>query len=75
MLNQLRDQEKVRYVGPFPFVVVYMGLGDHDSALRLLEEGISDHSYALRLKTEPVLLPLHSDPRFIALLHKAGFKD
>jgi len=55
--------------------MIYAGLGDADSMIPLLEKGVEEHAYALRLKTEPIFLPFHSDPRFIALLKRAGFKE
>lgn len=58
----------------FHQAVIYAGLGDVDSVISLLEKGVEDRTYALRLKTEPVFLPFHSDPRFVALLKRAGFK-
>ena len=75
VLRSLQERQKTEYVAPFALITVYMGLGDHEAALHLLGRAIDDRSYVLRLKTEPVLLPLHSDPRFVALLRKAGFKD
>ncbi|HJT16437.1 MAG TPA: winged helix-turn-helix domain-containing protein [Thermoanaerobaculia bacterium] len=59
----------------FQRAVVYAGLGEADAAIALLEKGVDDREYALRLKTEPVFLPFHSNPRFIALLQRVGFKD
>ena len=53
---------------------IYAGLGDTDAMIGQLEKIVEERA-ALRLKTEPIFLPYHSDPRFIALLHRAGFKD
>jgi tetratricopeptide (TPR) repeat protein len=52
---------------------VELGLGNRDAVFPLLEKGIADRSYVLRLKTEPILDSVRSDPRFIALLQRAGF--
>lgn len=54
--------------------MIYAGLGDADSMMPLLEKAVDDRAYGLRLKTEPIFLPYHSDPRFIALLHRVGFE-
>jgi serine/threonine-protein kinase len=75
ILRSLQQQAGKKHVAPFVFAVTYMGLGDRETALGILEKALDDREYALRLKTEPIFIPLHSDPRFIALLHKAGFKD
>lgn len=55
--------------------VVYAGLGDTNSVIPLLDKALDDREYAARLKTEPIFVPFHTDPRYIALLHSAGFKD
>jgi TolB-like protein/DNA-binding winged helix-turn-helix (wHTH) protein/Tfp pilus assembly protein PilF len=60
------------YFGP---AIIDAGLGDVDSMMPLLEKGVHDRAYTLRLKTEPIFLPFHSDPRFIALLKRAGFRS
>ena len=76
VLQQLGDGSGPRGKGnAFELAIVYAGLGDADSMMPVLEKGVEDRSYALRLKTEPIFLPFHSDPRFIALLHRAGFKN
>jgi TolB-like protein/DNA-binding winged helix-turn-helix (wHTH) protein/tetratricopeptide (TPR) repeat protein len=75
ILQSLQQEDDKDHLSPLAFAVVYMGLGDRDAVLRVLGKALVDRSYAVRLKTEPVFDPLHSDPRFIALLHKGGFKD
>jgi tetratricopeptide (TPR) repeat protein len=59
----------------FNIVVVYVGLGEREAVFPLLEKGLEDRSYALRLNTEPIFEPLRSDPRFVALLKRAGFRS
>jgi TolB-like protein/DNA-binding winged helix-turn-helix (wHTH) protein/Tfp pilus assembly protein PilF len=58
---------------PFDIAVVQLGLGHKEDALQILEKSLDDRTYSLRLKTEPLFEPLHSDPRFKALLRRAGF--
>lgn len=66
--QQLRGQSNLQ-------AFIYAGLGDSDSMMRVLEKGVDDREVGLRLKTEPIFLPYHSDPRFVALLHRAGFRN
>ena len=68
ILQQLRGHANLQ-------AFVYAGLGDVDSLMTLLEKAVDDGSGAGRLKTEPIFLPYHSDPRFIALLQRVGFKE
>ena len=73
--NQILEQlKKNGHTPPFLIAVVYLGLGEREAVFPLLEQGINDRSYAIRMNTEPVLDPLRSDPRFISLLQRAGFK-
>ena len=71
ILEQLKKNERTP---PFLIAVVYLGLDEREAVFPLLEKGLNDRSYTIRLKTEPVLDPLRSDPRFSALLQRAGFK-
>jgi hypothetical protein len=58
-------------VPAFSVVLVYIGLGERDHALEWLERAYQDRSaYMVYAKTDPLLDPLRSDPRFISLLHR-----
>jgi TolB-like protein/DNA-binding winged helix-turn-helix (wHTH) protein/Tfp pilus assembly protein PilF len=59
---------------PFDIVVLHLGLDEREAAFPLLEKALDDRMYGIRLNCEPVLDPLRSDPRFTALLRRAGFK-
>ena len=51
----------------------YIGMGHRDQAMTMLEKFFVEHSPVIpTLKTEPVYDPLRSDPRFQALLRRAG---
>lgn len=51
----------------------YMHLGDTEQALNYLEKSFDARGEGpLRMKTDPEFDPLRSDPRFLALLHRAG---
>lgn len=70
----LEDLKQRGDVTPFGMAIVYLGLGNRDAVFPLLQKGIDERSYALRLKVEPMLDPIRSDPRFAALLRRAGFR-
>jgi TolB-like protein/Tfp pilus assembly protein PilF len=70
--DQLEALAKQRYVSSYSLALVYLGLGDKEEALRLLEKAYQDHSgEAVRyIKVDPSLDPLRGDPRFEALVAK-----
>lgn len=73
MLKRLGELARKHPVSPQHFAFIYIGLGDHDEALRWLERAYLDRAAITIIKVEPALDPLRSDARFIDLLHRAGF--
>jgi TolB-like protein/Tfp pilus assembly protein PilF len=72
ILQQLRQRREQRYTPAYYLALVYLGLGDRNDALKWLEE-----SYRERdgfnigpIRIDPLLTPLHGDPRFEALAEK-----
>jgi len=54
-------------------VIVYSGLDDKEKAFAWLEKAFADHSVFLAfLKLEPLMAPLHSDPRWNDLARRVG---
>jgi len=54
--------------------VAYVALGDFPKALTCIESGIDHHSPLVAwMKVTPQLEPLHGNPKFQELLHRAGF--
>ena len=55
--------------------VVQVALGNRDRAMELLSECYDDRGVEFQFSgVDPRLEPLHADPRFIALLAKAGLR-
>jgi TolB-like protein/Flp pilus assembly protein TadD len=72
ILQQLRQRREQSYTPAYYLALVYLGLGDRNEALHWLEE-----SYRERdgfnigpIRIDPLLTPLHGDPRFEALAEK-----
>jgi len=58
-----------------PGVSAFIALGDHATALDILEENVRRHLQAMIwLKVAPELRPLHSEPRYRALLARMGLQ-
>jgi TolB-like protein/Flp pilus assembly protein TadD len=72
ILAQLVETRKQRYVQPYNFALVYIGLGDKAKALDYLEEDYAEHDgYGVGpIRVDPMLTSLHGDPRFEALAEK-----
>lgn len=52
---------------------IFAYIGERDSAISRLGQAVATHDEALEgIKLEPTFVPLHSDPRFIALLKRMG---
>jgi tetratricopeptide (TPR) repeat protein len=76
ILADLQDSDKHGYVRAFGVAMIYLGLGDRDQALTWLEKGCNDRDvWALTLKVDPIYADLRTDPRFIALLRRAGLEQ
>jgi TolB-like protein/Tfp pilus assembly protein PilF len=70
ILQRLREISKQRYISPYDFALVHMGLGEKDEAIRLLEQAYAERNgYDIAfIKTDPLLNPLRGEPRFQALV-------
>jgi tetratricopeptide (TPR) repeat protein len=74
-LERLERRARERYVPPFQFALVRVGLGDYSGALDALEHGYEIHDTGMSgLKVDPRFKPLADDPRFVALLAKMGLR-
>jgi Flp pilus assembly protein TadD len=71
LLNQLLERSHKTYVPPFSMALVCIGLGERSAALDWLQKAYQDHSTLMvYAKTDPLLDPVRSDPRFTALLRE-----
>jgi tetratricopeptide (TPR) repeat protein len=72
-LNNLLRRSRIQYVPAFSVAMVYIGLGERGSALEWLERAYQDHSsYMVYAKTDALLDPVRSEPRFSSLLNQMG---
>ena len=73
LLAEMQDRKKSGYVPASAFVIAYLGLGDREQTFAWLAQAYNEHSSILQyLKVDPIYDPLRSDPRFAALVHRAG---
>jgi tetratricopeptide (TPR) repeat protein len=69
VLDQLTELSKRRYVSPYDFAIVHVGLGDKAQAIKELRRAYEERSpHLVLLKAEPVFDSLRSDPRFALVL-------
>jgi tetratricopeptide (TPR) repeat protein len=73
LLGQLEELSNRKYVPPFFFAAIYIGLGEKDGAFEWLEKAYQErHPHLVQLKVQPVYDPLRSDPRFADLMRRVG---
>jgi len=71
VLRQLEQMSTQRDVSPYHLAYVYVGLGEQDAALDALERAFVERAGAVYgIKSSFLFTPLHSHPRFVALLRK-----
>lgn len=76
VLDTLDAVSRERYVPPYATALVYLGLGQHDSALQWLERAYDAHDVHLVFPpVDPKWDPLRAEGRFADLLRRCGFTD
>jgi TolB-like protein/DNA-binding winged helix-turn-helix (wHTH) protein/Tfp pilus assembly protein PilF len=76
ILGELKQRATQTYVSPCGLADVYIGLGDKDQALAMLEQAVRERSADLMfLAGAPEFDALHDDPRFKAIVARIGFPD
>ena len=65
---------KADFLAPYVIAELYADVGDKDHAFEWLNVAFQEHNlWMATLRTDPVMDPLHSDPRYIELVRKIGF--
>ena len=70
--ERLREVSKERYVTPYIFAIIHLGLGEKDQAMAFLEKTYEDRDgYNIAfVKVDPFFDSLRGDPRFQAFVQK-----
>jgi serine/threonine protein kinase/tetratricopeptide (TPR) repeat protein len=76
ILTKLGDLQTKRYVSPYEFALVHIGMDDKDEAFACLEKALDDHSsWLIWIKMEPTFDRLRSDPRLAAMALRLGLAN
>ena len=72
LLQKLRQNREQGYTTAYALALIYVGLGDRNEALNWLEQGYREHDgfNIGPIRVDPLLAPLHGDPRFEALAER-----
>jgi hypothetical protein len=72
-IETMKDQRKTGYSVTYNIAEAYADLGDKEQAFQWLSTAFQEHDIGLMgLKTDFLLDPLRSDPRFAELVRKVG---
>jgi eukaryotic-like serine/threonine-protein kinase len=73
ILNELTELAKQKYVAPYFFAGIHVGLGEEDRAMEYLEKACEERSHWLMyLHMDPGMDSLRSNPGFQDLLRRIG---
>ena len=73
ILDDLTKLTKQKYIAPYFFAGMHIGLGEDDRAIEYLEKSYEEHSHWLiYLHIDPSMDGLRSNPRFQDLLRRVG---
>ena len=73
ILDDLTNLTKQKYIAPYFFAGIYVGLGEDDRAIEYLEKSYEEHSHWLiYLHIDPSMDDSRNDPRFQDLLRRVG---
>jgi tetratricopeptide (TPR) repeat protein len=71
-------EEEKEICDPISFAVAYTGIGDYERAFRYLNEALEVRSglvHYLRVSADFTMQEISSDPRYIEILKKIGFRE
>ncbi len=72
ILDELKALSERTYVSPFDLAVVYLGLGDRNSAFQWLEQAYQQRVFRIIELTMPMFDSLRSDSRWQDLVRRVG---
>jgi serine/threonine protein kinase/tetratricopeptide (TPR) repeat protein len=73
LLDDLTKLAKQKYVAPYFFAGIHIGLGENERAIECLEKAYEEHSHWLiYVHIDPSMDGLRDDPRFQDLLRRVG---
>jgi serine/threonine protein kinase/Tfp pilus assembly protein PilF len=76
ILDDLTKLAKKKYVAPYFFAGIHIGLGENDRAIEYLEKSYEEHSHWLiYLRIDPSMDGLRDNPRFQDLLRRVGLPE
>ena len=76
ILNEFLDGSNKLSTKVVAIARIYLALGQKEQALEWLEKGLPDHTFGLiHLNEHPGFNDLRTEPRFIELIKKIGFKE
>jgi TolB-like protein/DNA-binding winged helix-turn-helix (wHTH) protein/Flp pilus assembly protein TadD len=74
LLHDLKESSANHYFPPYHLALIYVGLGEREEALNLLEKAFEDrYPWMIHLNVDPRLDPLRSEPRFKNLVNRIGW--
>jgi TolB-like protein/Tfp pilus assembly protein PilF len=75
LLSELETRSRGSYVSPWSIGGVFLSLGARDSAVYWLEKAFDERSNVIAyLRVEPAFAPLRDDPRYRAMVARAGLR-
>ena len=75
LTQELHREAEHHYVSPYILAVCYSGMGNKAEAFRWLNKALEERSSGIvYMKNDPLLRPLHGDPRFNTMLVAMGVK-
>jgi serine/threonine protein kinase len=75
LLGEVEQWSRDRYVSPYNVMLIHLGLGDTDAALRSLEQALEDRaSWLWHTPVEARFDGIRNDPRFRELLARYGLE-
>ncbi len=74
-LDRILALSRQRYVPPYDIAIGHAALGDADSALDWLDRSVDERGTMQSIGVDPALASLRENPRFRAIVKRAGVPD